>query len=63
MSEAFPEEWEGEMGKVRVIWLLQATPLTWRQRKAALYEWCSEHDVELSANDVVRVTGRPAGEV
>ena len=63
MSEAFPEEWTGVDGKLRVIRALRELPLTWREKKAALFEWCKEHEVKLWAADVKAVTGRPAGEV
>lgn len=63
MSEAFPEEWAGRMGKIKVMVALSKLPLSWREKKAALREWCVEHDVELLARDVELVTGRPAGEV
>lgn len=63
MSEAFAEEWERYEYKGEVIDVLRRLPISWRQKKAALYEWCMEHDEPLVARDIERVTGRPAGEV
>lgn len=63
MSEAFPPEWDKPEDKIKVINLLIAIKISPRHAKMALYEWCRVHDVELRAEDVVRVTGLPAGEI
>ena len=63
MSEVFPPEWDSVEDKERVILLLISLEIGAREKKYALYEWCRLHDVELTGEDVRRVTGRPAGEI
>ena len=63
VAEAFDPAWTGEEGKRRVIVTLIRLPIPRRQKKQALFEWCRTHDVEMTAADVERVTGRPAGEM
>ena len=63
MSEVFPLEWDSIEDKERVIRLLIDLPLDPRAKKAALFEWCKLHGIELMGEDVRRVTGRPAGEI
>ena len=63
MAEAFDPAWEGERGKRRVIVTLIRLRIPVRQAKQALFEWCKANDVEMTAADVERVTGRPAGEM
>ena len=62
MSEALPPEWDSPEDKERVIRLLIRLPISPRQKKFVLYEWCGLHGVDMTAEDVERVTGRPAGE-
>lgn len=63
MSEAFPSTWDSLRDKERVILLLIRLDMGVREKKFALYEWCKLHTIELTARDVERVTGRPAGEL
>lgn len=61
MAESVPEQWYLEEHKPAVIvWLLQL-PLEPLIRKWALWEWCKKWGIEFTAEDVVKVTGQPAG--
>lgn len=63
MSEIFPPEWDQPADKEKVILLLIRLDVDPRNKKHALYEWCQMHGIEMTARDVERVTGRPAGEI
>lgn len=47
----------------RVIAILRVLPISQRRKKAALRDWGSIVGVQITAQMVERVTGRPAGEV
>lgn len=63
MAEVFPPSWLQPSALDMVIDFIRFLPLSARQRKATLYEWCQAAGVELTAEMVERVTGLPAGEM
>ena len=63
MAEAFPPDWMVPEMVNRVIARLRRLPISPKQKKHALYEWCKVVGVELTAEMVERVTGLPAGEI
>lgn len=63
MAEVWPPSWREPELKGKVIDLLCELPLSGYDRKFALFEWCKVSGAELTAEDVERVTGRPAGEL
>ena len=63
MAEVFPPDWMVPEMANRVIVRLRGLPISAKQKKHALYEWCEVVGVELTAEMVYRVTGLPAGEV
>lgn len=63
MAEAFPPDWMVPGMAHHVIARLRALPISAKQKKHALYEWCEVVGVELTAAMVEAVTGLPAGEI
>ena len=63
MAEVFPPDWMVPGMVNHVIRRLRALPISPKQKKHALYEWCKVVEVELTAEMVQRVTGLPAGEI
>lgn len=63
MVDAFPPGWMLPEMVDTVIRYLRRLPVSAKQKKYGLYEWCKTVGVELTAEMVERVTGLPAGEV
>lgn len=63
MSEGIPPEWDKLGDKFKVINWLIVLPISKRHKKMSFYEWCRVYDVPLLAEDIVAITGLPAGEV
>jgi len=63
VAEAFPPEWMRPEMVDEVIRCVRGLPVSPKQKKHALYEWCAVVGVELTGAMVERVTGLPAGEI
>lgn len=61
MAEIWPPSWLVPAMKDHVIDFLRGLRIGPRRKKYAYLEWCRWSGVEMTAKDVERVTGVPAG--
>ncbi len=63
MAEVFPDSWLRPDALLWVIDFIEWLPIDPKVRKRTLLEWAKHAGVELTAVQIERVTGLPAGEV
>lgn len=63
MAEIFPPSWLRPGALPMVLDLIEYLPVDPKVKKRTLLEWAKHAGVEVTAEQVERVTGLPAGEI
>lgn len=63
MAEIWPDSWLVPEMLEKVLDFIEHLPVDAKTKKNTLFEWCKAAGVKLTGDMVMRVTGRPAGEV